>query len=94
MSKGSVSQKDKEMAAYLKEIGHKRTSARCPICHQIRLAESASAAHRLPQIKRGLMSETMSALFLGRNVTRDRASSHRLASPLGTPGTPGRSLLA
>ncbi len=35
MAQGNRSQKDKEMAAYLKKIGHRRTSARCPICNKI-----------------------------------------------------------
>ena len=29
------SQKDKEMAAYLKKHGIRRSSARCPICNKI-----------------------------------------------------------
>lgn len=29
------SQKDKEMAAYMKRMGVKRTTARCPICHKL-----------------------------------------------------------
>lgn len=35
MSAQTRSQRDKEMAAYLKKIGHERTSARCPVCNSI-----------------------------------------------------------
>lgn len=36
MASGNLkSTKDKEMAAYLKKIGHKRTTCRCPICNKI-----------------------------------------------------------
>jgi hypothetical protein len=35
MSASSQSKKDKEMAAYLKAKGVKRTTCNCPICHHL-----------------------------------------------------------
>lgn len=34
MSKGAISKKNKEMAAYLKARGVRRTGMNCPICHR------------------------------------------------------------
>jgi len=35
MSKGSVAEKNRAMAAYLKERGVRRTSGRCPVCNKV-----------------------------------------------------------